>query len=100
MQAQVNNMLRIDRPGIVALNTCKTELAKLSEERYSRAQMLDRWMVQDAFQNVTKSQKNTEKYNMQHGFLIHKGSLFFLEETFTSKFFVPFYWANALAVRY
>lgn len=64
MQAQVNNTLRIDRLGIAALNTCKTELAKLLEERYSRAQMLDRWMVQDASQNVTKSQKNTEKYNM------------------------------------
>lgn len=54
MQAQVNNMLRIDRPGIAALNTCKTELAKLLEERYSRAQMWDRWMAQDASQNVTK----------------------------------------------
>lgn len=37
--------------------------------------MLDRWMVQDASQNVTKSQKDTEKYNMQHEFLIHKRSL-------------------------
>lgn len=57
-------MLRIDRPGIAAQHTCKTELAKLLEERYSRAQMLDRWMVQDASQNVTKSQKDPEKYNM------------------------------------
>lgn len=57
-------MLRIDRPGIAAQHTCETESAKLLEERYSRAQMLDRWMVQDASQNVTKSQKDPEKYNM------------------------------------
>lgn len=40
------------------------ELAKLLEERYSREQMLGRWMVQDVSQNVTKSQKDTEKCNM------------------------------------
>lgn len=37
-------------------------------------------MVQDASQNVTESQKDTEKCNMQHEFLIHKGPSFFFPE--------------------
>lgn len=46
-------------------------------------------MVQDASQNVTKSQKDTEKYTMQCEFLINKGPLFFPERNINFQILAP-----------